>query len=240
MIREVKHFGNGAQVLVPKEWIGRKVVLSLERRTIDDIKEEILFKIKDLSKIVSIVLIGSYARMEQEEGSDIDIVIFSTQRFKIKINNYHIILINVNKLEEELSVNPALFRSILDEGVVILNESFLKNINLKSHYIKYYKKECLNVYSLNKEFIELDKKQGIISESVIYSIILRLRSLFILKDKYSFKEFKKWLIRNGISEFDKIYEIYKLVRDDKFVNEIDIKLIHEIEKANNLLAKESR
>jgi len=178
--------------------------------------------------------------MEQEEGSDIDIVIFSTQRFKIKINNYHIILINVNKLEEELSVNPALFRSILDEGVVILNESFLKNINLKSHYIKYYKKECLNVYSLNKEFIELDKKQGIISESVIYSIILRLRSLFILKDKYSFKEFKKWLIRNGISEFDKIYEIYKLVRDDKFVNEIDIKLIHEIEKANNLLAKESR
>ena len=240
MIKEAKQFGNGAQVLVPKEWIGRKVVLSLERRTIDDIKEEILFKIKDLSKIVSIVLIGSYARMEQEEGSDIDIVIFSTQRFKIKINNYHIILINVNKLEEELSVNPALFRSILDEGVVILNESFLKNINLKSHYIKYYKKECLNVYSLNKEFIELDKKQGIISESVIYSIILRLRSLFILKDKYSFKEFKKWLIRNGISEFDKIYEIYKLVRDDKFVNEIDIKLIHEIEKANNLLAKESR
>ena len=240
MIKEAKQFGNGAQALVPKEWIGRKVVLSLERRTIDDIKEEILFKIKDLSKIVSIVLIGSYARMEQEEGSDIDIVIFSTQRFKIKINNYHIILINVNKLEEELSVNPALFRSILDEGVVILNESFLKNINLKSHYIKYYKKECLNVYSLNKEFIELDKKQGIISESVIYSIILRLRSLFILKDKYSFKEFKKWLIRNGISEFDKIYEIYKLVRDDKFVNEIDIKLIHEIEKANNLLAKESR
>jgi|SRR3989344_2698638 len=240
MIKEAKQFGNGAQVLVPKEWIGRKVVLSLERRTIDDIKAEVLSKIKDLSKIVSIVLIGSYARMEQEEGSDIDIVIFSTQRFKIKINNYHIILINVNKLEEELSVNPALFRSILDEGVVILNESFLKNINLKSHYIKYYKKECLNVYSLNKEFIELDKKQGIISESVIYSIILRLRSLFILKDKYSFKEFKKWLIRNGISEFDKIYEIYKLVRDDKFVNEIDIKLIHEIEKANNLLAKESR
>ena len=240
MIKEAKQFGNGAQVLVPKEWIGRKVVLSLEGRTIDDIKAEVLSKIKDLSKIVSIVLIGSYARMEQEEGSDIDIVIFSTQRFKIKINNYHIILINVNKLEEEISINPALFKSILDEGVFILNESFLKNINLKSHYIKYYKKECLNVYSLNKEFIELDKKQGIISESVIYSIILRLRSLFILKDKYSFKEFKKWLIRNGISEFDKIYEIYKLVRDDKFVNEIDIKLIHEIEKANNLLAKESR
>ena len=240
MIKEAKQFGNGAQVLVPKEWIGRNVVLSLERRTIDDIKEEVLFRIKDLSKIVSIALIGSYARMEQEEGSDVDVVIFSTQRFDIRINNYHIILINVNKLEEELSVNPALFRSILDEGVVILNESFLKNINLKSHYIKYYKKECLNVYSLNKEFIELDKKQGIISESVIYSIILRLRSLFILKDKYSFKEFKKWLIRNGISEFDKIYEIYKLVRDDKFVNEIDIKLIHEIEKANNLLAKESR
>ena len=240
MIKEAKQFGNGAQVLVPKEWIGRNVVLSLERRTIDDIKEEVLFRIKDLSKIVSIALIGSYARMEQEEGSDVDVVIFSTQRFDIRINNYHIILINVNKLEEEISVNPALFKSILDEGVVILNESFLKNINLKSSYIKYYKKECLNAYSLNTEFIELDKKQDIISEGVVYSIILRLRSLFILKNKYSFKEFKKWLIRNGISEFDKIYEIYKFIRDDKIVIEIDIKLINEIEKANNLLAKESR
>ena len=114
------------------------------------------------------------------------------------------------------------------------------NINLKSHYIKYYKKECLNAYSLNNEFIELDKKQCTISESVVYSIILRLRSLFILKSKYSFKEFKKWMIRNGIKEFDKLYEIYKFIRDDKIVIEIDIKLINEIEKANNLLAKESR
>src|SRR3989344_1214978 len=234
MIKEAKQFGNGAQILVPKEWIGRKVVLSLERKTIDDIKGDVLSRVKDLSKITSIVLIGSYARMEQEEGSDVDVVIFSTQRFEIKINNYHIIFINVNKLEEEISVNPALFKSILDEGVVILNESFLENINIKQLYIKYYKKACLNAYFLNKGFIELDKKQGTISESVIYSVILRLRSLFILKNKYSFKEFKKWLIRNKIKEFDKLYEIYKLIRDNKVVNEIDIKLINEIEKANNM------
>lgn len=240
MIKEAKQFGNGAQVLVPKEWIGRKVVLSLERKTINDIKEDVLSKLNDLSKIVSIVLIGSYARMEQEDGSDIDVVIFSTQRFEIKLNNYHIIFINVNKLEEEVSVNPALFKSILDEGIVILNESFLKNINIKKTYLGYYKKECLNAYFLNKGFIELDKKQGIISESVIYSAILRLRSLFILKSKYSFKEFKRWLIKNRINEFDKLYELYKYVRDDKEIKEIDIKLINDIEKANNLLAKESK
>jgi len=66
-----------------------------------------------------------------------------------------------------------------------------------------------------------------------------LKCLFF-KSKYSFKEFKKWMIRNGIKEFDKLYEIYKFIRDDKIVIEIDIKLINEIEKANNLLAKESR
>ena len=137
-------------------------------------------------------------------------------------------------------MNPALFKSILDEGIVILNESFLKNINIKSRYIKEHKKECLNAYFLNKRFIELDKKQNMVSESVVYSIILRLRSLFILKNKYSFKEFKIWLIKKGINEFDKLYEIYKFIRDDKIVIEIDIKLINEIEKANNLLAKESR
>lgn len=240
MIKEVKHFGNGAQVLVPKEWIGRKVVLSLEKKTINDIKGDILSKLNDLSKIVSIVLIGSYARMEQEEESDIDVVIFSTQKFEIKISNYHIIFINVNKLEKEISVNPALFKSILDEGVVILNESFLKNINIKQSYIKYYKKECLNAHFINKGFIELDKKQCTISESVVYSVILRLRSLFILKNKYSFKEFKKWLIKKEINEFDKLYKIYKFVRDDKGIKETDIKLIKDIEKANNILAEESK
>ena len=239
MIREVKHFGNGAQVLVPKGWIGRKVVLSLEKKTIDDIKEDILSRVNDLSKITSIVLIGSYARREQEEGSDVDVVIFSTQRFEIKINNYHIIFINANKLEEEISGNPALFKSILDEGIVILNEFFLKNISIKPLYIKYYKRECLKACFINKGFIGLDKEQCTISESVIYSIILRLRSLFILKSKYSFKEFKKWLIKKEIKEFDKLYEIYKLVRDDKKIKEIDIKLIKDIENANNILAKEA-
>jgi len=240
MIKEAKPFGNGAQILVSKEWIGKKVVLELKDKTIEDIKEDILPRIRDLNSVASIVLIGSYVRKEQSDDSDIDIVIFCTKKPELKLYNYHIVLINVNKLEEEINMNPALFKSILDEGVVILNESFLKNINIKSRYIKEHKKECLNAYFLNKRFIELDKKQNMVSESVVYSIILRLRSLFILKNKYSFKEFKIWLIKKGINEFDKLYEIYKFVRDGKEIKEIDIKLIKDIEKANKLLAKESK
>ncbi len=240
MIKEAKSFGNGAQILVSKEWIGKKVILELKEKTIDDIKEDILSRINDLNNVASIVLIGSYARNEQSDDSDIDVVIFTNKKLEIKIYNYHIILININRLDEEISVNPPLFKSILDEGIVILNESFLKNINIKDKYIKEYKKQCLNAYFLNKEFIESDKKYNMVSESVVYSIILRLRSLFILKNKYSFKEFKNWLIKTGILKFDDLYNIYKAVRDDKETKGIDFKLIAEIEKANNLLAKESK
>jgi len=240
MIKEAKPFGNGAQILVSKEWIGKKVVLELKDKTVEDIKDDILSRIKDLSSIASIVLIGSYARKEQSDDSDIDIVIFCTKKPELKLYNYHIVLINANKLEEEISVNPALFKSILDEGIVILNELFLRNIKLKDRYIKGYKKECLNAYFLNKEFIESDKKQNAVSESAVYSIILRLRSLFMLKNKYSFKEFKKWLVKNGVLKFDDLYDIYKAVRDGKEIKNINFNLIGEIEKANNMLAKESR
>ncbi len=238
IIKEVKPFGNGAQIVVPKGWIGRKIIIELKTKDIEDIQKDIINNIKDLSKVVSIVLIGSYAREEQLMESDVDIVIFCIEKLKIDLPNYHIILVNVNKLKEEIILNPALFKSILDEGVVILNSNFLNNIKINNAAIKKYKKDCYDAYLLNKEFINLDKKQNALSPSIIYSIILRLRSLFILKNKYLFKEFRSWLIKNNIQEFDKLYNIYKSVRDNKILKNIDYKLINEVEKANEFLCEQ--
>ncbi len=236
IMKEVKPFGNGAQVLAPKEWIGRKVLLVIQELDLAEIKSQVLDNIKDLSKIVSIVLIGSYARKEQDSYSDVDIVVFCTEKLNINMPNFHIVLVNANRLEEEINLNPALFKSILDEGIPLINSNFLSNIKIKEKYIKNFKKDCYRAYLSNKGLINLDKKQNLISPSVIYSTILRLRALFILKNKYAFIEFKRWLIKNNIN-FDKLYNIYKLIRDNKSIKNLDLN-ISEIEKINEFLLKQ--
>ena len=237
IIKEVKPFGNGAQILVSKNWIGKKVILSLKDRSLDDIKKELLNDLNDLTKVACIVLIGSYARNEQLYDSDVDIMVFCRERLNIKLNNFHIILINTGRLREEIALNPALFKSILDEGIAVLNSDFLKNVKIIDKDVSNYKKECYNAYLSNKEFIKLDKEQSTLSLSVIYSIILRLRALFILKNKYSFNKFREWIIRNNLN-FDELYNIYKSIRNDKETKNIDYKLINEVEKANEFLFKQ--
>ena len=98
IVKQVKPFGNGAQILVPKEWIGKEVVVNIKNKTLETIKDEILSSINNLSNVACIVLIGSYARKENLPESDIDIVVFCTEKININLNNYHIILVNINKL----------------------------------------------------------------------------------------------------------------------------------------------
>ncbi len=238
IIKEVKPFGNGAQILVPKEWSGKTALISLQNKTLQDIKKDLLNNIKQLDKVACILVIGSYARNENLPESDVDVVIFCTEKLEINLPAYHIILVNINRLKEEINLNPALFKSILDEGIIILNSDFLKNIKINNKDIKNYKKECYNAYSINKKLIKLDKKLNTISPSVIYSAILRLRALFILKNKYSFHKFREWTIRNNLN-FDDLYNIYKLIRDNKYINDLYVNL-NEVEKANEFLSDQLR
>ena len=106
---------------------------------------------------------------------------------------------------------------------------------MKNSYIKRFKNECHKQYLINKELIELDKKLNTISLSVVYSIVLRLRALFILNNKYRYKGFRDYLIKNNIN-FDALYNIYKAVRDNK-KTENNINL-DEMENANDFLLKQ--
>ena len=235
LIKQVKPFGNGAQILVPKEWIGKEVIINIKNKTLENIKDEVLSNMTHLNNVACIVLLGSYARKENLPESDIDIAIFCAEKINFNLNNYHIILVNINNLEKEINLNPALFKSILDEGIPILNSSFLKNIKIKNIYIKKFKDECYKHYLMNKEFLELDKKQNSLSLSVVYSIMLRLRALFILNNKYSYKTFRDFLMKNHIN-FDSLYIIYKDIRDNKKIeNNINL---NEIEDANEFLLKQ--
>ena len=76
LLKEVKPFGNGAQIIVPKEWTGKTVLITLQSKTLEDIKKDLLNNIKGLDKVACIAIIGSYVRNENLPESDVDVVIF--------------------------------------------------------------------------------------------------------------------------------------------------------------------
>ena len=246
IIRKVTEIGNGAHIFAPKEWLDEEVVII--RVPKKNPKEEILKLVyPNLDRVIAVFLFGSYARNEQEKDSDIDILIISSEKFKINKGGIDTIVIPECKIEEAKKLNPILFYSMLQEAIPILNSSYLEKLKqdkIKSGYFKDFLKDTKHSLGSNKELMEMDRKLNNknASESVIYSLILRLRGIFIIslllnKEKYSKELFKKWLVENSGTDYEKVYKIYRAVRDNKKTEE---KIpISEAESITNLLIKET-
>ena len=224
IIRQVTGIGNGAHIFAPKEWLGEEVIIVKTPRK--DPKEEILKIIyPHLDKIIAVFLFGSYAREEQEKDSDMDLFIISDERLKIKSKNMDIIVVPEEKIEMAKKINPILFYSMLEEAKQIINPSYLKKLKeekINFEYFKGFLEETKKSIDSSKEIIEMDKKlkNKESSESIVYSSILRLRGIFIINlllenKKYSKKIFKEWIIKNSNVDYDKAYEIYRAIRDNK-------------------------
>lgn len=191
-----------------------------------DPKEEVLKILYPyLDKIIAVFLFGSYARDEQEKSSDIDIFVISNEKFRVKLKNIDIIVVPENKIEVAKKINPILFYSMLNEAKQIINSSYLdklKQEKINWGYFRGFIDDTKRSINSSKEIIEMDKKlkNKETSESVVYSLILRLRGIFIINlllsnKKYSKKIFKEWIIKNSNVDYDNAHNIYQAVRDDK-------------------------
>ena len=72
--------GNASAVVLPKSWLNKKVKVELVDKNKETILQDVLDIVKssiDLSEIIGIYLVGSYARGDNEYTSDIDILIIS-------------------------------------------------------------------------------------------------------------------------------------------------------------------
>ncbi|MCH7568331.1 MAG: nucleotidyltransferase domain-containing protein [Nanoarchaeota archaeon] len=249
-VAEVRKWGNSGGVLLPREWLGKQVKVILIDRTLE-IKKEVLRILEPyLEDIIGIYLVGSYARGEQRKDSDIDVLAISEETKKlIKSGKYEIEIIPLRIIIKTLEIYPAMIYPKLIDAKPILNKSLLdeiQEIKLSRGSMKRYLDDCKRIIKINREFVEEDKLEGNILEydTVIYSSILRLRSLYMMKcifmdEKYLNKKFKRWLISEleiGDGEYKKIYEAYRAVRDDRKSKE---KISVELgEKLVNLLEKE--
>lgn len=251
IVRMAKVFGNGAHVFVPKEWAGEQLVLVRPKKK--SLREKIISALDNyLDSVVGVYLYGSYARLEQEEGSDIDLFVITDKKIKIKAEGFEIICLEQKEIEKALKIDSLLIQSILSEAKPIINSKLLEELKLKYPFkITYFKeffRDCERLIKVNEEFLESEKGEYLSSEAIIYSLVLRLRGIFIIKSilkekKYSHKLFKLW-IKSKLPQIDfiSIYEAYRCSKNERKIKQkvriSDIKLLIEFLK-NELLILEN-
>lgn len=253
IVKSVVKSGNGGAVWVPKDWLGQEVIVILPDKPKLDVKERIIHLLEPyLKDIISVAVFGSYARNEQTKDSDIDVLVI-TQDKELKIDlkneNIEIISLPIDKFKTAIEKYPAIYYQMVHEAEPLINGSVLeelKSIQFNKTAFKNYLKDTKEHIKSNKEFIELDKIDNVYlkSYSVLYSLILRLRTIFAIgctlnKDKFSNKKFRSWFISQNLSgkDFDDSYGAYRLIRDNKKVKNLKIK-IEVAEKILNILENE--
>jgi predicted nucleotidyltransferase len=235
-------WGNSAGILLPKEMVGSEARVIIINHTLQ-IKKEVLSILEDnLQEIQGIYLTGSYARNEQDSNSDIDIIAISNKLKKEVISGkYHISVIPLSETKKTILDNPLMIMPRLIEAKTLLNQALLNSLTsnvMKRDSIKGYIKETGRILKINKELIDINKsRERLDSNEPIYSIILRLRGLLIIKcllnkEKYSNTLFKKWLSINtklDAKEIERIYSIYKGIKENKPDKKAKISLNSAIE-----------
>ena len=220
LVRKVKSIGNGAHVFTPKEWINEEVLIVRLLKS-SSIKEEILKILSNYTEdILGVYLVGSYARHEESKESDIDVLVitFSINK-KIKQGKYEIILISKDLLEKQLQKNILPLLPMLKESKPLINSELIKDYKkteLTRENLKFHIETTKSALKVIKSALELEQDK--ISDNIVYSLILRLREVYIvdylIKNKhfvsaeeaiaYEFGYFleytKKLAITNGDSE----------------------------------------
>lgn len=235
LVKNVNSWGNSAGILLPKEWLGQQVKITLIDRTLE-IKKEIFVILEDyLDDVIGIYIVGSYARGEEEEDSDIDILVITNKLEKeIFSGKYNISLSPFEKLKKTILVQPELVLPRIREAKTILNSEILKEFETKlsTKSFKRFYDETRDMINVSENFIRIDEEKGekLSSHSVVYSLLLRMRGLYFIKTllenkKYKKKEFEKWVLNKlNRDEFDFAYRIYRMEKEDKSTKEIKISI----------------
>ena len=249
----VQKFGNSSHVVLPKEYIGRRIKFVTEPKTFQDIKSEILEILKPyLENIVGIYLYGSYVRNEQTVESDIDLLVITSNKLKMieNIKDYHIVSTTIKGIENTIKNNAILILPIIKEAKTIINPDPLlmyKDYKFTKNNTKQFLDDTKKILELNKKGLELDFEVG----SLVYSLMLRIRGLLMIKLMLNYVLYSKTLLLNYFEnnnfEKDKInalYIIYTNERKSIHVKESNVITKEDIEKllsiAEKLLKEVSR
>lgn len=218
--------GNSSHVILPKEWEGYEVILT---RVETDPKKDILDALEPyFSDIIGVYLYGSHARKEHGKESDIDVMVITNKKLDIEVKKpFDVTQVVKDKLERFKEINPVLFYSFLFEAEPIMNSSFLEDLRRKElgkfkSAFNEYLKDTTSALKINKGLLDISKSRSeeYADGNLIYSLILRLRGMYIIetmlnKERFSNESFMKFLKEKLNVEPQEYYAIYRAIRDEK-------------------------
>ena len=225
-IKKTVKAGNSSAVILPRAWLNQEVRVELVKKTPEMILYDVLEIIKahvDLKDIIGIYLVGSYARGEEDKDSDIDLLVITSNidREIISENNYNILLVSSKLLNQKLRKDLLPVGQMIREAKPILNSVYLDSIEPKitRENIKWYLDTTESKLKIIKQVIDKtsNKKSSCLSDRIAYTLILRIRTLHIIKKmiekkSYSKNEFIKLI--NHISGGENAYKRYLAVKNN--------------------------
>jgi predicted nucleotidyltransferase len=217
IIKPIIKVGNSAGVLLPRGWLDGEAKITLVRKS-RNINKEILDILQDdLPSIIGLYLVGSHARHENTSKSDIDILgITANIDKKIKKGKYEIVLISEKNLENELKNNILPLLPMLREASSIINKDLIeefRNIPITKENLNWHLSTTLSALKLIKGSIDLAKEdKERMSDNIIYSLILRLREVYIVKclihGKIAYNSELKKIIKDNCGSLN-AYDAYR-------------------------------
>ncbi|MFA7708110.1 MAG: nucleotidyltransferase domain-containing protein [Candidatus Pacearchaeota archaeon] len=237
--KQTREVGTSAGVLLPRSWLNKQVVVTLFEPSKEKILQDIitcLFEHDLNEEVKGIYLYGSYARGDFDFNSDIDILIITQNTNKlINYNNYEILLVSEDSFSKNLP-NNLNYLSLLKEIKVILNKELIEEYRTKKYNLNIKKNisEIEGVFKINQDSVKMCQENNLnIPDGIVYSIVLRLRELYLIKCLVSNKTYNKKEFLEPIG--DKVYSAYlRIKRNEKELNNL---LPNELIGAINLSKK---
>ena len=221
-IKKAVKAGNSSAIILPRAWLNQEVRAELIKKTPETILFDVINIVRryiDLKEIVGIYLVGSYARGEESRESDIDVLIISSSIDKEMIYDgmYNILIVSKELLQQKLKQDLLPIGQMMREAKPLINSSYLNSIEIKVNKknIKWYLDTTKEKLELIKRILEKIKKRA--DNRTVYTLILRIRTVYIIQKlinnkEYSKKEFMKLIAK--ISGSANAYESYLSVKNN--------------------------
>lgn len=225
-IKKAIKAGNSSAVILPRSWLDREVRVELIKKTSETILSDVISIIKkyiDIKDVIGIYLTGSHAREEEDEKSDIDILVITKDIDKKMIREgiYNVLIISSELLKQKLNRDLFPIGQMIKEAKPLLNSNYLYSIKVKvtKKNIDWYLKTTEDKLKIIKEVLKRMKKKNkrYVNDIIIYTLILRIRTLYIItklikNENYSKNDFIK-IIRN-LSKGTNAYERYLAIKNN--------------------------
>ena len=222
-IKKTVRAGNSSAVVLPKAWLNKEVRVELIKKTPKTILQETIDIVErhiELNKIIGIYIVGSYARAEEDRGSDIDVLIISSDVDIEMIHEgiYNILILSKELLRWKLKHDLLPIGAMLKEAKPLINSCYTNSIKIKvtKRNVGWYMDTTQKKLQLIEKILK--RSDGKMDDKISYTLVLRIRTLHILQrliedQVYSKKDLIRLIARTSGS--NNAYESYLRIKNNE-------------------------